>query len=95
MYLLFQTVINSFIMLNIFINTYFFTFFNKTNFFNITSLTIHHANALFQLSVFLFFLKNSRKVFMTNFVIYQCFKYFTFYAIYLLLANITIYCVFF
>ena len=98
MYLLFQTVINNLILFNNYINTYFFAFFNQTNFFNITSLAIHHSNAFFQLSVFLFFIKNSHKIFMTNFIIYQCFKYFTFYLsvlFNLLLASITIFLCFF
>ena len=70
----------------------FFTFFNQTNFFGITSMTIHHSNAFFQFSIFFFFINNCLKILMTNFIIYQCLRYFTFN---LLLANITILLFFF
>ena len=81
MYLLFQTVIYNFITLNNFINTYISTFFNQTNLFSVTYMTIHHSNAFFQFSIFFFFINNCLKVFMTNFIIHQCFRYFFFYAI--------------
>ena len=62
----------------------------KLTFFRITSMTIHPSNAFFQFSIFFFFINNCLKVFMTNFIIYQCFRYFTFMLFNLLLASITI-----
>ena len=93
MYLLFQTVIKNFTMLNDFINTYFLTF-NQTNLFSITSMTIHHRNAFFQFSTF-FFINDCLKVFMISFIIDNVLDILPSMLFNLLLANITILLCFF
>ena len=95
MYLLFSTVINNSIMLNKFINTYFFTFFNQNNFFSITSMTIHHSNAFFQFLIFFFFINNCLKVFMTNSLFINALDILLPMPFNLLLASITILLCFF
>ena len=73
---------NNFIAFNNFINAYFFSYFNQINFLCIISLTILHSNTFLQFSIFFSLLINNRhKVFMTNFIIYQNFRYFSFYTI--------------